>query len=406
MNDLYGLEASGLPPEMIAQLTGNARRRAIAEAMLKQSMEMPQAAPVKGRFQGVVSPLEHVAKLVQSVMANRDIRSADEANATLAGQAESGRKAAMEAYMRRKMGVPGVAPATAVDDEGNAMPSSPGVPADPRGALAAGFADPYLAKSPFLRAEQGALDKAESREDQQAFLKSQSEAAAAERKARADADRAAALERDKVRADERRESRESNNALRREMMANRPQPQPQAITDAAGNVSFYLNGQKVGEAKGAGKPSATFEKVQAEKKKMAADLDSAIGELEDATKDGGLIDQSTGSGAGAMVDSVAGFFGKATPGAVAAGRMAPIFDKVLKMVPRFEGPQSDKDTQTYKEAAGQLANPAVPTPQKKAAAKEILRLMKSRKGQFVGSDAPPASTSVFDEADAIINGNR
>lgn len=167
MNDLYGLEASGLPPELIAQLAGNSRRRAIAEAMLKQSMEMPRAAPVKGRFQGVVSPLEHVAKLVQSVMANRDMRSADAERSAIAGQAETGRKAAMEAYMRQKMGAPGVTPATAVDDEGNAMPSSPGVKEDPRGALAAGFADPYLQNSKFLQMEYSDLSRNEDREDRQ-----------------------------------------------------------------------------------------------------------------------------------------------------------------------------------------------------------------------------------------------
>jgi ribonuclease Y len=52
------------------------------------------------------------------------------------------------------------------------------------------------------------------------------------------------------------------------------------------------------------------------------------------------------------------------------------------MVPRFEGPQSDKDTQSYKEAAGQLANPNLPTKIRQEAGKEILRLMKERKNQF------------------------
>jgi uncharacterized protein (UPF0147 family) len=52
------------------------------------------------------------------------------------------------------------------------------------------------------------------------------------------------------------------------------------------------------------------------------------------------------------------------------------------MVPRFEGPQSDKDTQSYKEAAGQLADPNLPREIRKAAGKEILRLMKERKKEF------------------------
>jgi hypothetical protein len=53
------------------------------------------------------------------------------------------------------------------------------------------------------------------------------------------------------------------------------------------------------------------------------------------------------------------------------------------MVPRFEGPQSDKDTTSYEKAAGQLANTAMTNAERKAAAKVIIRLLKERKNQFV-----------------------
>jgi hypothetical protein len=119
---------------------------------------------------------------------------------------------------------------------------------------------------------------------------------------------------------------------------------------------------------------------------MNKDLGFAITQLSDITKDGGLIDQSTGSGAGRLADISAGFFGQATPGAIAIGKIAPIADLVLKMVPRFEGPQSDKDTASYKEAAGQLANPTLPTAIRKEAGKTVLRLMQERKNQFATSD--------------------
>jgi len=134
---------------------------------------------------------------------------------------------------------------------------------------------------------------------------------------------------------------------------------------------------------GAGKPSAAQEKATLLKKQMGKDIDLAISELTEITKDGGLIDQSTGSGAGRLVDISAGFFGKATEGSRAIGKLKPIQDLVLKMVPRFEGPQSDKDTQSYKEAAGELANPNLPTEIRKDAGKTVLRLMKERKNQFV-----------------------
>jgi hypothetical protein len=135
-----------------------------------------------------------------------------------------------------------------------------------------------------------------------------------------------------------------------------------------------------------GKPSAFAEKTAAQKVQMGKDLGFAITQLSDITKDGGLIDQSTGSGAGRLADIGAGFVGKATPGAIAIGKIAPVADLVLKMVPRFEGPQSNKDTQSYKEAAGQLADPTLPTAIRKEAGKTVLRLMQERKNQFVTND--------------------
>jgi hypothetical protein len=161
-------------------------------------------------------------------------------------------------------------------------------------------------------------------------------------------------------------------------------PRPIQVTDAAGNVTLFdMTGNEIKKLGAVGKPSATYEKTQNAKAKLSREIDAAISELEKATADGGLIDKSTGSGAGALVDLAAGFVGKATPGAIAVGQMKPIYDLVLKMVPRFEGPQSNKDTKSYEAASGDLANPAIPNVQKKAAAKEILRLMKARKGQFV-----------------------
>jgi hypothetical protein len=156
------------------------------------------------------------------------------------------------------------------------------------------------------------------------------------------------------------------------------------VTDAAGNVTqFNRQGEIIGKPGAVGKPSATFEKTAALQKQMGRDLTLAITELERVTKDGGLIDQSTGSGAGRAIDIGAGIIGKATPGAIAIAKLKPIADMALKMVPRFEGPQSDKDTASYKEAAGQLADASLPNEIRKEAGKEVLRLMKARKGQFV-----------------------
>lgn len=138
-----------------------------------------------------------------------------------------------------------------------------------------------------------------------------------------------------------------------------------------------------------GKPTAFAEKQAAAKVQLQKDLTFAITEIGDAIKEGGLIDQSTGSGAGRLADISMGFVGQATPGAIAIGKLQPIADLPLKLVPRFEGPQSNADLKTYQQASAQLADPTLPRAIRKAAGATIVRLMKERQGQFVTNDMAP-----------------
>ena len=182
--------------------------------------------------------------------------------------------------------------------------------------------------------------------------------------------------------------------------ASDPNVVARVVTAADGTVT-QLNkfGNVIGTPKRVGKPSATFEKTGAQRTQMKQDLTSTISELERATKPGGLIETATGSGVGAARDFGMALYGGASEGSVALGALAPIYDKVLKMVPRFEGPQSDKDTASYNNAAGNLSNPRTPPATKMAAAKEILRLMKARKGQFLTRDMAEGSGIVADGVD-------
>lgn len=176
------------------------------------------------------------------------------------------------------------------------------------------------------------------------------------------------------------------NALAMEQQQNIPRPK----VPYTAPVAVMKDGKPVlvqgREAIGMTPATAFTEKQAAGRIETVRSLNTAISNLTDAIKPGGLLEKSTGSGFGRMVDASAAFVGKATEGAKAAASLAPIADLVLKMVPRFEGPQSDKDTQSYKEAAGQLADSGLPNETRKDAAKVILRLMKERKDQFGMSD--------------------
>lgn len=154
-------------------------------------------------------------------------------------------------------------------------------------------------------------------------------------------------------------------------------------TAADGTVRFYNKfGDLLKTEKGAGKPSATFEKTKATREQTQRDLSGALSTLKEVVKPGGLIEQSTGSLVGKGADILARTVGVANEGDIALGKLQVLADQILKLVPRFEGPQSDKDTQSYREAAGQLADGTLPRKVRKAAAQTLIDLYTKRQGQF------------------------
>lgn len=148
------------------------------------------------------------------------------------------------------------------------------------------------------------------------------------------------------------------------------------------DVAARLEFEREKLAAEAEKGTAEEVKKRLSEEKRAKDLGLAISEVESIMKPNGLIDQATGSYIGNLVDTAFATVGAGTGGAAAIARLAPVADLVLKMVPRFEGPQSNFDVQSYKDAAGNLANPNVPASVKKAAADEIVRLFKKYRDQF------------------------
>jgi len=145
------------------------------------------------------------------------------------------------------------------------------------------------------------------------------------------------------------------------------------------------------------KLSAEAEKAAVKSKEAVKGIDEATSILKDLIKPDSLLDQSTGSYLGSWVDAAARGTGfGATKGSQATAQLRVFADPILKMIPRFEGPQSDKDTQTYKEAAGMLADDTVPAADRRAAAKALLALFERRKGQFEqasGTTAPSAAVN-------------
>ena len=70
------------------------------------------------------------------------------------------------------------------------------------------------------------------------------------------------------------------------------------------------------------------------------------------------------------------FFGSATPASKADAIMTIYGTKLTQQVPRFEGPQSDKDTALYQSAAGDVGNANKPIETRLAAIQTMIDLNK------------------------------
>lgn len=119
-----------------------------------------------------------------------------------------------------------------------------------------------------------------------------------------------------------------------------------------------------------------------------------------------LILEATGSGTGAARDKLLAFFGESTTGAKAIAQLLPLQAAIMLNQPRMEGPQSDRDVQLYREAAGQLGDPNVPRETKLAAVKTIRRLQdqyRQRVNPSESSGAPPRRIRVDAQGNVIGN---
>lgn len=137
-----------------------------------------------------------------------------------------------------------------------------------------------------------------------------------------------------------------------------------------GGAPSTTGGKSPAEIQGEFEANKKIREQQAKNANEARKIAPFIGDIKK------LVDQSTGSGIGALVDSAGNFVGYSTEGAKAIAAIKPLANKILMSIERFEGPQSNIDVQSYKEAAGQLADPTVPAAQKQAAFNTIIDIMK------------------------------
>lgn len=120
--------------------------------------------------------------------------------------------------------------------------------------------------------------------------------------------------------------------------------------------------------------------IQEAKTAYAQDLQTNINNAYQVHKVAGEIEKTLpnahGSGIGNIMGGVANFVGYESDKNAADAKLKVMSDKLLKAVPRFSGPQSDKDVQSYKEAAGSIGDASLPMNVRLAALETIKNLNK------------------------------
>lgn len=109
--------------------------------------------------------------------------------------------------------------------------------------------------------------------------------------------------------------------------------------------------------------------------------------LDEADK---LIDQATNSYLGAGIDMAGRAFGLSTGGAEATAKLKVLEGGLMLSQPRMEGPQSDKDVMLYRQMAGQIGDPTVPAPIKRAALQTIRQIQEKYAGKQPATAQPQA----------------
>lgn len=174
-------------------------------------------------------------------------------------------------------------------------------------------------------------------------------------------------------------------AVEREMqrLGGAPQAQPGAY--AAGPSAAETAAAAAAQAKAVGTANADVVRDTEGRKKGVMYAEN-IGNADRALE---LLKLGpTASGIGALADSGAAFFGQATAGAKIAAQLDIISAGMIKNVPRFEGPQSDKDVDQYKSAAGRVGDRTLPVEIRMAAAEEVKSLAQKASEQQGKSSTP------------------
>lgn len=347
-----------------------AKQQAETARKLREGIVSPEGQMVSGHY---VAPswTQYLSNALRQGMYGRQEREAMQQAYQMEQQ-----KAAEIAAISKQLGPQAQ---STISDVGPQQPTRMPTEQERMAAILRGVAVAPEQFTPQLQTEQwqqGMQDRQQAREEALQAKKDQLAAAAQQRQAQME-----------FQAQQAQLAREQNFANQQAMArlgaSLRPAPQEKliAVIGKDGNPVMVPQSQAVGMTPF----NAQTMKGEGTAQQRAADALESNALLDQVDKIGSI---ATGSGLGRLYDQAAGFIGQTTEGANAAASMKVLGASLTAKVPKMSGPQSDKDVAMYKEAAGNIADPNVPWPQKQAAIATI-REINNRQIQYAKGGTTP-----------------
>ena len=363
----------------IEEIAGLKEKQALAQKLRDQGLEAPQGQMVSGRF---VAPAttQYLAQALKSYLGGQDIQAAQQGIKDIMAQRQAERQNWLQGAPAEKT--------YQVEDRTGMKPDEVGPSPLSKALRVKPSIEDTLAwytKMPGAGEEvigQGVLKAAELSEAQ---------------KARQEAMRSQLAQQ----AYEKERDRELRRDMANLAQSNRPEPLV-AVLGPDDRPIMLPRSQAAGMT-----PANAQTLGAASPQQRVRDARDAMDILKQAAP---LVNKSTSSGLGRAADIAAGWLGFSPEGADVAADLGVLGGALVSKMPKMTGPQSDKDVMLYKEMAGKLGDPTVPSSQKRSAMQTLMDLQAKYAGvtpeklNFEGS--VKSASDILNQADSIIGGGK
>lgn len=391
----YALELSpDLDPETAAELRKLRRQQEMAKAMYERGMQ-----PMQGQMIGGVyvrpSITQGLSNLANAYMYGQEQKGIDEGYKALGEKRKAAEEAATQALMRGTMGTPERTEELPPDTFGppQTFPAVTPTPEQRKNAMI----EAMVGNSPkarrtaeiMFKIDEANVAKKAALEQRMHELQLKIEDSRVAREDRL----AAQKELMQMRLEGQKELRAMAGAMRQQA-----QPYFSPFDSSQGAMVFDHRTGKMVPATVDGKPLVKAASDPALQGQIAGAKEAGQAKAKRALNMAGLgdtIDEAkallsgtsgkalpTGSTVGTLVDAAAGLVGASPEGSAEAQTLKAIGGALTSKMPRMEGPQSDKDTQLYREMAAVVGDSTVPRDRRLAALDIVEKLW----GKYAPSD--------------------